>query len=184
MANSWCSSRADTGGYRLEFSCMTGPPMNTKTDFGQSDHGQATGQVQRLLRVEALSVFAASTALFFLLGGELWIFALLFFAPDLSLVGYVAGRKVGAVLYNAVHSYILHAALGVAGVLTGNAMLWQVALIFVAHAAFDRSLGFGLKYAAGFRHTHLGSIGRPGRDEARDAVRNAGKRDHRLDPQQ
>lgn len=139
--------------------------MNTQTDFGQSDRGQATGQVQRLLRAEALAVFAASTALFFLFGGELWIFALLFFAPDLSLIGYAVGRKAGAVLYNAVHSYTLHAVLGVAGVLTGIALLWQVALIFVAHVAFDRSLGFGLKYAAGFRHTHLGTIGGSGRDE-------------------
>jgi hypothetical protein len=49
--------------------------------------------------------------------------------------------------------------LAVAGVLTGLAILWQVALILVAHAAFDRSLGYGLKYAAGFRHTHLGPIG-------------------------
>ena len=36
------------------------------------------------------------------------------------------------------------------------------ALHLVAHAAFDRSLGYGLKYALGFRHTHLGLIGRPG----------------------
>ena len=147
-----------------------GGKMNTKTDFGQSDSGQATGQVKLLLRVEALAVFAACTALFFLFGGELWTFALLFFAPDLSLVGYAWGSKAGAVLYNAVHSYSLHAVLGVAGVVTGIDIFWQVALIFVAHAAFDRSLGFGLKYAPGFRHTHLGTIGGTGQDGARDVV--------------
>lgn len=135
--------------------------MNGKAELGLSDRGQVTGQVQRLLRLEALAIFAASTALFFLFGGEFWIFALLFFAPDLSLVGYAVNRKVGAVLYNAVHSYALHAVLAVAGVLTGLEILWQIGLIFVAHAAFDRSLGFGLKYAAGFRHTHLGPIGKP-----------------------
>lgn len=135
--------------------------MNSKADFEHTDRGYATGQVQRLLRVEALAIFAASTALFFLFGGELWIFAILFFAPDLSLLGYAASRRAGAVLYNAVHSYALPAVLAIAGVLTGLAILWQVALIFVAHAAFDRSLGYGLKYAAGFRHTHLGPIGKP-----------------------
>jgi hypothetical protein len=88
-----------------------------------------------------------------------WVFAVLFFAPDLSFVGYFVGKKAGAALYNAVHSYTLPAVLAIAGVLTGLTILWHVALIFVARAAFDRSLGYGLKYAAGFRHTHLGPIG-------------------------
>ena len=139
--------------------------MNRKADFEQSDRGYATGHVQSLLRVEALAILVASTTLFFFFGGELWIFAVLFFAPDLSFVGYAVSRKAGAVLYNAAHSYALHAVLAVTGVLTGLAILWQVALIFVAHAAFDRSLGYGLKYAAGFRHTHLGPIGKPARGD-------------------
>lgn len=139
--------------------------MNRTANFEHTDRGYATGQVQRLLRVEALAIFAASTTLFFVSGGEVWMFAALFFAPDLSLVGYAASRKAGAALYNAVHSYALHAVLAVAGVLIGPATLWQAALILMAHAAFDRSLGFGLKYAAGFRHTHLGTIGKPVRGD-------------------
>jgi len=135
--------------------------MNTNAELDQTDRGFPTGTVLLLLRVEALAVFVASSALFFLLGGELWLFAVLFFAPDLSFVGYAAGRKAGAVLYNTVHSYAIHVVLAVAGVLTGLEILWQIGLIFVAHAAFDRSLGYGLKYAAGFRHTHLGPIGKP-----------------------
>lgn len=135
--------------------------MNNNFELDQTDRGFATGMVLLLLRVEALSVFAASSALFFLLGGDLWLFAVLFFVPDLSIAGYAAGRKTGAVIYNAIHSYAIHALLAVVGVLTGLDILWQVALIFVAHAAFDRSLGYGLKYAAGFRHTHLGTIGKP-----------------------
>ena len=135
--------------------------MRNNGELEQADRGHPTGQVQRLLRVEALAILAASTALFFWFGGELWLFAVLFLAPDLSLVGYAAGRKAGAVLYNTVHSYALPAMLAVAGVLTGLEILWQIALTFLAHSAFDRSLGFGLKYAAGFRHTHLGPIGKP-----------------------
>lgn len=135
--------------------------MNRKAEFDYTDRGYATGHVRRLLRTEALAIFAASTTLFFFFGGELWIFAVLFFSPDLSLAGYAVSRKAGAALYNAVHSYVLHAVLALAGVLTGLTILWHVALIFVAHAAFDRSLGYGLKYAAGFRHTHLGPIGKP-----------------------
>jgi hypothetical protein len=57
--------------------------------------------------------------------------------------------------------------LAIAGVLTGLTILWHVALIFVAHAAFDRRVGYGLKYAAGFTHTQLGSVGNLPRAVAR-----------------
>lgn len=135
--------------------------MNQTSDFDDTDRGHVTGQVRQVLRGEALVILGASATLYFLLGGELWLFAVLFLAPDLSLVGYAAGRKVGAVLYNTIHSYALAAVLAVAGALTDREILWQVGLIFVAHAAFDRALGYGLKYAASFRHTHLGPIGKP-----------------------
>ena len=135
--------------------------MNREPDLDRIDRGYATGGVQQLLRVEALAIFAASATLFFSLGGELWIFAVLFFAPDLSLAGYAVSRKAGAALYNAVHGYAMPAVMAIVGVLTGLTILWHLALIFAAHAAFDRSLGYGLKYAAGFRHTHLGPIGKP-----------------------
>lgn len=32
-------------------------------------------------------------------------------------------------------------------------------IILFAHAAFDRILGYGLKYERGFKFTHLGEIG-------------------------
>ncbi len=32
--------------------------------------------------------------------------------------------------------------------------------VWISHIGFDRALGFGLKYAAGFGHTHLGLIGK------------------------
>lgn len=135
--------------------------MTTNADAEQNQSGHATGNVRLVLRVEAFAILVASTTLFFLFGGELWVFVVLFFAPDLSFIGYAISRKAGAVFYNIAHSYALHAALAITGVLTGLAILWQIALILVAHAAFDRSLGYGLKYAAGFGHTHLGRIGKP-----------------------
>lgn len=33
--------------------------------------------------------------------------------------------------------------------------------LLLAHIGFDRALGHGLEHAQGFRHTHLGVIGRP-----------------------
>jgi hypothetical protein len=35
-----------------------------------------------------------------------------------------------------------------------------LALAWIAHIGLDRALGFGLKYATGFNHSHLGRIGR------------------------
>ncbi|SFH45804.1 protein of unknown function [Palleronia marisminoris] len=133
--------------------------MNTQVEFGGTERGYATGMVLWLLRLEALAILAASTTFFFLFDGRIWMFAILFFAPDLSIAGYTLSTKAGAVLYNAAHSYAPHILLAVAGVLVRFPTLWQIALIFLAHAAFDRSLSYGLKYAAGFRHTHLGQIG-------------------------
>jgi hypothetical protein len=35
-----------------------------------------------------------------------------------------------------------------------------IALIWLAHAGFDRLLGYGLKYPTAFTDTHLGRIGK------------------------
>jgi len=32
-------------------------------------------------------------------------------------------------------------------------------IIWITHIGFDRALGYGLKYSAGFKFTHLGVIG-------------------------
>jgi hypothetical protein len=37
-----------------------------------------------------------------------------------------------------------------------------IALIWANHIGIDRMLGYGLKYAEGFRFTHLGRIGNHG----------------------
>jgi hypothetical protein len=34
-----------------------------------------------------------------------------------------------------------------------------IGVIMFSHAAFDRLLGYGLKYEEGFKFTHLGAIG-------------------------
>jgi hypothetical protein len=34
----------------------------------------------------------------------------------------------------------------------------MAALIWCAHIGFDRTLGYGLKYAEGFGYTHLGRL--------------------------
>lgn len=81
-----------------------------------------------------------------------------FFLPDLSVVGYLGGNRVGAATYNAVHSSVLPVALAVIGVVTDGSLLTAVALIWLAHIGFDPMVGYGLKYAEGFKEIHLARI--------------------------
>ena len=122
--------------------------------------GVVTGGVRTLLRLEGLTLFAGMTLLYGFWGGPWWVYAVLFLAPDISFLAYLAGPKAGAIAYNAVHSYIVPMALMTAGFGFPPPLLLTIAMIWLAHIGFDRALGYGLKYSAGFGFTHLGRIGR------------------------
>ncbi len=112
------------------------------------------------LRLEGLAVLALSIVLYAQTDRSWWLFVLLFLVPDLSMLGYVRGPQLGALIYNIVHTYALPALLGAVGVLSAQAWIIGLALIWTAHIGFDRMVGYGLKYRDGFAHTHLGMIGR------------------------
>lgn len=139
-------------------------PMNPSLDAAHalvatvsSGAAPATGGVRLLLRLEGLAVLLGA-ALLYRQFGEGWpLFVALFFAPDLALAAYPAGPRTGAAAYNATHSYVGPIALTVVALLAGPPALAAAGLVWVAHIGFDRALGFGLKYAIGFGHTHLGS---------------------------
>jgi hypothetical protein len=122
--------------------------------------GIVTGGPRVLLRLEGLCVLAAAVVAYAHQSVGWWLFAALFLAPDLSMLGYLAGRKAGAALYNAVHSYVLPLACIAWGTFEQAPPVLAVGLILAAHIGFDRALGFGLKYAAGFGVSHLGLMGR------------------------
>ena len=111
--------------------------------------------VSRLLRVEGLAVFVAALALYFDAGHGWVLLVVLALAPDLSMVGYLAGPRAGAIAYDAAHTYLGPVALAVAGVLGGSDLAEQLALIWLVHVGADRLLGYGLKYSTGFKDTHL-----------------------------
>lgn len=121
--------------------------------------GETTGAVRVVLRLEGLAVFVAALIAYEKTGAAWSLFAWFFLAPDLALLGYLAGARAGAIAYNTSHSYI--GALGclAASQLFGVPLLLAAGLIWCAHLGFDRMLGFGLKYSAGFNFTHLGRIG-------------------------
>ncbi len=122
--------------------------------------GSAGGGVRALLRLEGLAVLALASAAYAEFGAGWGWFALLFLLPDLSLFAYLAGPRAGAAAYNAAHAYAGPLVLLALGILGTTPALLSIALVWCAHIGFDRALGYGLKYTAGFRHTHLGPIGR------------------------
>ncbi|MEO1657675.1 MAG: DUF4260 domain-containing protein [Pseudomonadota bacterium] len=112
------------------------------------------------LRLENAAGLAAFCCIYGLSGYNWWVFAALLLVPDLSMLGYLLGRRVGAVAYNLGHSYA-----GPALITCGAAIHWgeaalPYALIWAAHISLDRMLGYGLKSFDGFRFTHLGTVGR------------------------
>ncbi|MDM0033007.1 DUF4260 domain-containing protein [Variovorax sp. J22P271] len=121
--------------------------------------GAASGGVRLLLRLEGLVVLAASLAGYSQLGAGWGAFALTILLPDLSWLAYLAGPRQGAAAYNAAHSYLGPVALLALGGLGGLPVALALGLVWSAHIGFDRMLGYGLKYASGFGHTHLGRIG-------------------------
>jgi hypothetical protein len=108
-----------------------------------------------LLRVEGAAAAVAAVALYFYADYPWWLLVLLALAPDLSMVGYVGGPRIGAVAYDVAHTHALPVILAAFGVVTETDAAVQVALIWITHIGVDRAIGYGLKYPAGFKDTHL-----------------------------
>lgn len=154
--------RQDSGGGGLN-------PRGASEDDARPAGGSAGGGVRWLLRAEGMVVLIAAVLAYARYGNGWGVFALCFLLPDLSFLGYAAGRRPGALLYNAAHSYVGAVACLSLAIASSSPWALSLALIWLAHIGFDRALGYGLKYESGFEYTHLGSIGR-----ARDG--GAGKR--------
>jgi len=89
-----------------------------------------------------------------------WVYWAWFLAPDLSMIGYTINPRVGAVLYNLAHHKGVAILICLAGLQFEIFSLMFAGLVMLGHSAFDRILGYGLKYNDSFNHTHLGMIGK------------------------
>jgi hypothetical protein len=108
-----------------------------------------------LLRIEGAAAAAAALTLYVWGDRSLWLLLLLALAPDLAMLAYAAGPRVGAAAYDLVHTSALPLALGAVGVVVDAGVAVAVALIWVTHIGVDRAIGYGLKYPSGFKDTHL-----------------------------
>lgn len=119
-------------------------------------------------RLEGLGLLVLSVLAYARFGEGWLLFALLFLLPDLSFLGYLAGSRFGAWMYNAAHSLLGPLMLALVGGLSELDRVIALALIWLAHIGFDRALGYGLKSPDSLGITHLGRIGK-----ARQAQRSA-----------
>lgn len=117
-----------------------------------------------LLKLEEIGEFLFSICLFSLLPFPWWFYPLFFFAPDLSMAGYFAGPRFGAIAYNLIHHKAVAFGLIVAGATLHAPVISLVGVLFLGHSSLDRALGYGLKFGDSFSHTHLGVIGRSHQD--------------------
>ncbi|TCP64022.1 uncharacterized protein DUF4260 [Baia soyae] len=70
----------------------------------------------------------------------------MFLLPDLSMIGYSLNDRIGKIAYNLGHTYIFSGILLFIGWLNHWDFVQQIGLIWIAHIAMDRMIGFGLKY--------------------------------------
>ena len=86
--------------------------------------------MKNFLKIEQLAILVAAIMIYYKLDYSWLWFAILFLSPDIFMIGYFFKIE------------------------------WciMLGLIFTAHAALDRFLGFGLKTFEGFKFTHLNKL--------------------------
>jgi Domain of unknown function (DUF4260) len=116
--------------------------------------------MKTIIKLEEFGLFLFGIYLFNQLDYAWWWFLVLILAPDLSMIGYVFGNKLGAFFYNLFHHRAIAILIYLAGIYSSNNLIQLSGIILFAHSSMDRMMGYGLKYETGFKFTHLGEIGK------------------------
>lgn len=116
--------------------------------------------MKKLIQSEEVLLFGLGIYLFSLLDFAWWWFPALLLAPDLSMIGYAFGNKVGAWCYNIAHHRGLAIVIYLLGIYLANETIQLAGVMLFTHSSMDRMFGYGLKLEKGFKFTHLGEIGK------------------------
>jgi hypothetical protein len=131
------------------------PTVNPPSEGSGTVHG-----TPRLwLRLEGATLFVGTLIAYAKTGRSWWLVAIVVLLPDLFMVGYLGGTRLGALLYNVAHATLVPAVLVGFGWRQHWPSLVAIGLVWLAHIGLDRLMGYGLKYGDDFHHTHLGWIG-------------------------
>lgn len=110
---------------------------------------------KNFLRIESFFIFLFLVILYHNFELSWKLFFIFILSPDIFMLGYIMGPKVGAALYNLSHNYAVSVILIVFAMATNSQLLATISAIWALHISGDRMLGFGLKIEDGFKHTHL-----------------------------
>lgn len=116
--------------------------------------------VDLVLRGEAIALFVVGVLAYLQMNGHPLALLPLLLVPDVSMIGYLGGPRLGAFTYNFAHNLATALVTLAVGWFAALPPLALAGAILVAHVGMDRSLGYGLKLPTDFRDTHLGRIGR------------------------
>lgn len=114
--------------------------------------------MKTLTRLEELAQLLFSIYLFSFLPFAWWVFPLFILAPDLSLIGLLAGKRIGAIAYNLIHHKAVALIAYMLGSLLGIPLLSLVGILLFGHSSFDRMLGLQLMDVNAQSKPALGSI--------------------------
>ncbi len=115
--------------------------------------------MKNTLKLEEAALFVLSIIAFSQLPFAWWWYPALFLLPDVSMLGYLVNPRVGAMMYNIVHHKAIALFVCGCGFALSHQGVLLAGIILFGHSAFDRILGYGLKYSTSFQETHLGTIG-------------------------
>jgi hypothetical protein len=124
--------------------------------------GTVLGAPRRWLRVEGATLLVGALIAYSTTDRTWWLVPLTLLLPDMTMIGYLRGTRIGAYLYNLGHSTSLPAAVVAVGWWQDKSLLVALGSVWLAHIGLDRLIGYGLKYDDHFHHTHLGQLGRKG----------------------
>jgi len=111
-----------------------------------------------LLKLEGFALGVLAIVLYAALGYPWWWYLALFLLPDVSMLGYLGGTKLGAATYNLAHHQGVAIAVYLAGMWLDSGALLVAGTVLLGHSGLDRVVGYGLKYPDAFTHTHLDAI--------------------------
>ncbi len=115
-----------------------------------------------VVSVEYLTAAILVAVFYVTVGGFAWYWLpISFFLFDISLVGYLISKHIGALTYNLIHSLVGPVILTLGYIVIDSKPAWLfIVLLWLFHIFVERALGMGLKHSKGLHHTHLGPIGK------------------------
>ena len=120
--------------------------------------GTVLGAPRIWLQIEGMTLLIGSLVAFSTTHRSWWLVPLVILLPDFLWMGYVAGTKIGAYVYNIGHATPLPALMAAVAWWQGSSLWFAMGAIWLGHIGMDRVFRYGLKYNDHFQHTHLSTV--------------------------